>query len=213
MPLLVNEIFLSLQGESTYAGLPCVFVRLTGCNLRCSYCDTPYAYDEGRWVSQGEILDVIGSYGVRLVEITGGEPLLQSECPELASALLGRGYTVLVETNGSQDIRLLPEGCIRIVDLKCPGSGMTDRMDFQNLHRLGRRDEVKFVLQDRRDYEWAREIMRSHPMPEPSRTLLSPAHPFLCARDLAEWMLADRPPARIQVPLHRVLWPEQPRGR
>lgn len=213
MPLRVNEIFLSLQGESTQAGLPCAFVRLAGCNLRCSYCDTTYAYNEGRSVSLGETLDAVASYAVRLVEITGGEPLLQAECPDLASALLERGYTVLVETNGSQDIRLLPEGCIRILDLKCPGSGMTDQMDFQNLRRLGERDEVKFVLRDRQDYEWAKGIMRLHPMPAPDRILLSPAHPFLPPQDLAAWILADRLPARLQVPLHRILWPEQPRGR
>lgn len=213
MPLRVNEIFLSLQGESTYAGLPCAFVRLTGCNLRCSYCDTTYAYDEGQSVVVGEILDAVAAYGVRLVEITGGEPLLQEECPDLASALLRQGYTVLVETNGSQDIRLVPEGCVRILDLKCPGSGMTDQMDFQNLHRLGEKDEVKFVLRDREDYEWVKEFLRFHPMPAPAQTLLSPAHPFLSPRDLAGWMLADRLPARLQVPLHRLLWPEQPRGR
>lgn len=213
MAIRVNEIFLSLQGESTHAGLPCAFVRLTGCNLRCSYCDTTYAYEEGQSVPLGEVLDVVAGYGVRLVEITGGEPLLQTECPDLAFALLQRGYTVLVETNGSQDIRLLPEGCIRILDLKCPGSGMTDRMDFQNLRRLGEKDEIKFVLRDRQDYEWAKGIMSFHSMPHPDRTLLSPAYPFLRPQDLAAWMLADRLPARLQVPLHRVLWPAQPRGR
>jgi len=213
MPLTVNEIFLSLQGESSFAGLPCAFVRLTGCNLRCSYCDTTYAYEEGSSLSIREILDRVRTYGVPLVEVTGGEPLLQSESPALLRSLLGQGHTVLIETNGSQDIRRLPERCVCILDLKCPSSGMTDRMDFGNLSALRKQDEVKFVVQNRLDYDWAKGVFRQHPMPLPGKVLFSPAHPHLSGRDLAEWILSDRLPVRLQIPMHRLLWPEAARGR
>lgn len=213
MPLTVSEIFFSLQGESSFAGLPCAFVRLTGCNLRCSYCDTTYAYEGGVDFSIREILDHVGTYGVRLVEVTGGEPLLQSECPDLIRSLLGEGYAVLIETNGSQDIRRLPEGCVCILDLKCPSSGMTDRMDFGNLPNLRKQDEVKFVVQNRLDYDWAKLVLEQHAERLSSKVLFSPAHPHLSGRDLAEWILSDSLQVRLQIPLHRLLWPEATRGR
>lgn len=213
MSLIVHEIFFSLQGESSFAGLPCTFVRLTGCNLRCSYCDTTYAYEEGQTLAVPVILDKVRTHRIPLVEVTGGEPLLQPDCPDLVLALLRQGHTVLVETNGSQDIRRLPEECICILDLKCPSSGMTDHMDFANLRALRKQDEVKFVLQNRQDYDWAKKILQEHPLPGPGRTLFSPAHPSLPARELADWILSDRLAVRLQIPMHRLLWPGATRGR
>lgn len=213
MSLKVNEIFFSIQGESSFAGLPCLFIRLTGCNLRCTYCDTRYAYEEGKNMSLEDILAALPTGYGGLVEVTGGEPLLQDECPLLVARLLQREHVVLVETNGSQDIRPLPEGAICILDVKCPDSRMSDRMDLDNLTRLRARDEVKFVIQSRDDYRWAKEVIRAYRPARPEKVLLSPAHDRLAPRELAEWVLADRLEARIQLPLHRLLWPGVERGR
>lgn len=213
MSLKVNEIFFSIQGESSFAGLPCLFIRLTGCNLRCTYCDTRYAYEEGKNMAVEDVLSALPTGYRGLVEVTGGEPLLQDECPLLVVGLLQGGHTVLVETNGSRDIRLLPEGAVCILDVKCPDSGMSDRMDLENLHRLRPHDEVKFVIQSRDDYRWAKEVLRAHRPARPEKILLSPAHDRLDPRELAEWILADRLEARIQLPLHRVLWPGVERGK
>ena len=213
MSLIVNEIFLSIQGESSFAGLPCAFIRLTGCNLRCSYCDTRYAYEEGKRMSIEDVLSALPSAHRGLVEVTGGEPLLQDACPELVDSLLKGGHTVLVETNGSRDIRCLPQDSVCILDIKCPESGMSDRMDLGNLHRLRPQDEVKFVIQSRDDYLWARQILETHPQPAPGKVLFSPAHKVLEPRALAEWILADGLEARIQLPLHRLLWPGVDRGK
>lgn len=211
--LLVNEIFYSIQGESTWAGLPCAFVRLSGCNLRCSYCDTRYAYEEGRPMTADGILGVLLSYGVRLVEITGGEPLLQPGTPALAAALLDRGRQVLVETNGSLDIDVLPEACVRVMDIKCPSSGEASRMDFGNLHRLRARDEVKFVMVDRRDYDYALGMLPRILESSPCRTVhFSPVFGVLEPARLAEWMLDDRPEARLHLQLHKILWGGERRG-
>jgi 7-carboxy-7-deazaguanine synthase len=155
VPLRVNEIFFSIQGESSYAGLPCVFVRLSGCNLRCTYCDTRYAYEQGDHMDVSEIIDRVSGYDCRLVEITGGEPLLQEETPALISGLLDRGFTVLLETNGSMDISGVDGRCIRILDVKCPSSGEAEKNDFGNLPLLTHEDEIKFVVGDRADYEYA----------------------------------------------------------
>jgi len=211
--LIVNEIFYSIQGESSFAGLPCSFIRLTGCNLRCSYCDTCYAYEEGKRMSIEDVLSALPSAPRDLVEVTGGEPLLQDACPELVDRLLKKGHTVLVETNGSMDIRCLPRRTVCILDIKCPASGMSDRMDLANLHHLRPQDEVKFVIQGRDDYLWARQILETHPHPPPEKVLFSPAHNTLEPRELAEWILADGLLARIQLPLHRLLWPGAERGR
>jgi len=212
--LLVNEIFLSIQGESSFAGLPCTFIRLTGCNLRCSYCDTPYAYEEGTWMSVPDILSTIRSMGGgELVEVTGGEPLLQDPCLPLMDGLLQGGHTVLVETNGSLDIRCLPEPVVCILDMKCPSSGMSHRMQLENLHFMRRQDELKFVIRTREDYQWATSILKEHTPPLEKKPLFSPAHPDLKPQQLAEWILADRLQVRLQVPLHRVLWPESLRGK
>jgi 7-carboxy-7-deazaguanine synthase len=207
MSLIVNEIFVSIQGESSFAGLPCAFIRLTGCNLRCSYCDTRYAYEEGKRMSIEDVLSALPCAHRGLVEVTGGEPLLQNACPELVDRLLKEGHTVLVETNGSRDIRCLPQGSVCILDIKCPESGMSDRMELGNLHHLRPQDEVKFVIQSRDDYLWARQILETHPHPAPEKVLFSPAHQTLEPGALAEWILADGLEARIQLPLHRLLWP------
>ena len=212
-PLFVNEIFFSIQGESTFAGLPCLFIRLTGCNLRCSYCDTPYAFEEGKPLTIQDVLTQARSFGNGLVEVTGGEPLLQPSCLLLIQRLLNQGYTVLVETNGSRDIRCLPKNAICILDMKCPSSGMTDRMVFENLQHLRPQDELKFVIRDREDFRWAKELLAGLSKLRPHKVLFSPAHPLLDAPQLAEWILADKLRVRLQVPLHRVLWPEADRGR
>ena len=207
MKLRVNEIFKSIQGESTYAGLPCSFIRLTGCNLRCSYCDTTYAFEKGIDMSIEEILADMGLLGCNLVEITGGEPLLQEGTGGLVKSLLGEGYKVLVETNGSLDIDVLPEGTIRIVDVKCPGSGMSERMDWKNIERLRGTDEVKFVLSSQEDYAWARGIIDKYALLDKSKVLMGVAYGKLDPRPLAEWILQDGLEVRLQLQLHRYIWP------
>jgi len=213
MSLIVNEIFVSIQGESSFAGLPCTFIRLTGCNLRCSYCDTAYAYEDGERLSIAETYARAGSPSAGLVEVTGGEPLLQPETTRLVEKLLKEENTVLVETNGSMDIRRLPAGAIAIVDMKCPSSGMSDRMDLENLRRLRPEDELKFVIRDAKDYGWAKSLLKLLPSPTPEKLLFSPAWPDLAPRLLAEWILADHLPVRLQIPLQRILWPHEFRGR
>ncbi len=210
MALLVNEIFKSIQGESWFAGLPCVFVRLTGCNLRCKYCDTTYAYDGGEELPVEELVERLAAYpafgGTQLVEITGGEPLLQGETPELAEALLQKAKTVLVDTNGTLDIGILPKGIVRIVDVKCPDSGQSERMFWENMDRLLRTDEVKFVLQSRRDYEWAKSIVEDYELLRRCMVLFSPAFGTLQPRTLAEWILADNLTVRLNLQLHKYIW-------
>jgi 7-carboxy-7-deazaguanine synthase len=211
--LNVSELFHSIQGESSYAGLPCAFARLAGCNLRCSYCDTSYAWESGTDMPVAEVADRLCGFGCRQIEITGGEPLLQPGVPGLARTLLDRGRTVLVETNGTRDISLLPEGVIRVMDVKCPGSGESGRMDWDNVGRLRKSDEVKFVLSDERDYRWALDCIRSRRLEEKAVILLAPAAGRLDPARLAEWMLRDGADARLQLQLHRILWPGQGRGR
>ena len=206
MALTVNEIFRSIQGESTWSGCLCTFVRLTGCNLRCSFCDTTYAYDQGEQMSVEEVLGRVRGYNTRLVEITGGEPLLQAESFALARAFLAAGHKVLVETNGSLDISVLPEGVVRIVDVKCPGSSMADRMHRQNLELLRPSDEVKFVITGRSDYDWAKAISTRYRLFEQVAVLFSPAFSSLRPEELANWMVHDNLPARFQVQLHKVVW-------
>ena len=203
----VCETFVSIQGESTYAGLPCFFIRLAGCNLRCRYCDTTYAYNPGL---EAPIPDLVNAYRdsrAAIVEITGGEPLLQPGFRELATALrdLG-GKPVLVETNGSRDISAIPAGVVAIMDVKCPASGESEAMDPANLRRLRPQDEVKFVLSDRKDYEWAREFVRRHDLSRCCHAVLfSPVWGAVNARELGEWILADNLPVRVQVQLHKVM--------
>ena len=211
--LQITEIFKSIQGESTWAGLPCVFVRLTGCNLRCGWCDTAYAYAGGTQLALDEIVRRVQELDCALVELTGGEPLLQAATPALAQALLQLGHTVLVETNGSLPIEVLPDGVIRIMDLKCPESGESERNRFENVRRLKLCDEVKFVLASRRDYEWARARIGEHQLhTKVKAVLLSAALGKLAPADVVRWMLEDKLPARIQVQLHKVIWPVDARG-
>jgi len=212
MALVVNEIFRSIQGESTYAGELCTFVRLTGCNLRCSYCDTTCAYEGGREMSVEQVLERVRSYNTRLVEITGGEPLLQPETPKLAQALTDAGYRVLVETNGSVDISVLPVGAIRVMDIKTPGSGMSERTDWANLKELRPDDQVKFVITDRRDYEWARNVVAQHDLTTKVTVLFAPASGRLPPEALADWMVHDNLPIRFQVQLHKLVWGPDAKG-
>lgn len=211
--LTVNEIFHSIQGESTRAGQPCVFVRLTACDLRCAWCDTPYAFHEGRKRSLDEVLADISRYDCPLVEITGGEPLLQDEVYPLMRRLLDSGRTVLLETGGHRPIAAVPHEVIKIVDVKCPGSGECDKNHWANLEALAPHDEVKFVIQDRTDYEFAVGVVRRFALPAKcAAVLFSPVHGVLHPRTLSEWMLADGVPARLQVQLHKYIWEPFARG-
>jgi 7-carboxy-7-deazaguanine synthase len=210
--LVVNEIFHSIQGESTRAGLPCVFVRLTACDLRCSWCDTEYAFYEG---TKREIADVVGEverYGCDLVEITGGEPLLQPNVHELITALLERGRTVMIETGGHRDIGVLDPRVIRIVDVKTPSSGESHRVLEANFALLRPTDEVKFVVKDRADYDWSVAMIERHDLAAKCPLLFSAVAGVLDPAELAGWLLAGGPRARLQLQLHKILWPEAVRG-
>lgn len=211
--LTINEIFHSIQGESSRAGQLCVFVRLTACDLRCTWCDTPYAFHEGRKMSVDEVVAAVEAHGTPLVEITGGEPLLQEDVYPLMDALLARGRTVMLETGGHRPTTRVPAAVLKIVDVKCPASGEADKNDWSNLARLEPHDEVKFVIQDRADYEFACDVIARHELPSrAAAVLLSPVHGVLDPKTLAEWMLADRLPARLQVQLHKIIWTPSTRG-
>ena len=213
MSLLVNEIFYSIQGESTYSGRPCIFVRLTGCNLRCSYCDTRYAYEQGVKMELTEIVSRIADYKCPLVEITGGEPLLQSDTPTLIYKLLENGYEVLMETNGSLDISGVDGRCIKIVDIKCPTSGESDKNDMENLKRLGPKDQVKFVIENRIDYEYAKETIDSNCPDFPEEQILfSPVSEGIAPSRLAKWILEDNLNVRLHLQIHKIIWPDRKRG-
>ncbi len=206
MTLKVNEIFYSLQGESLYAGLPCVFVRLTGCNLRCAWCDTRYAYEAGRDMALADIIGRVNEYGCPLVEITGGEPLLQDQTPALIHELIDGGYQVMLETNGTRDICNLPEACISIVDIKCPASGENNRHRPDIIHQLRPDDQVKFVISDETDYCFARDFSRNIENLPSANILFSPVSGVLPAATLAEWILRDQPGVRMQLQLHQIIW-------
>ena len=208
----VNEIFYSIQGESTYAGQPCLFIRTTGCHLRCDWCDTAYAFYDGEDQSLDAILDRVRQVGCPLVELTGGEPLLQPETPALVARLLDEGFTVLVETSGSLDIRILDPRAIVIMDIKCPGSGMTGPMRWDNLDALKPTDEIKFVINDRRDYEWAVSIMNRHALDRRCPVLFAPVFGVLEPQTLAGWLLTDRLPVRLQLQQHKYIWEPETRG-
>jgi 7-carboxy-7-deazaguanine synthase len=211
--LTVNEIFYSIQGESTLAGRPCVFVRLTACDLRCTWCDTAYAFYEGGRRTVDDVIEEVERYDCRLVEITGGEPLLQEDVYPLMEQLLARGRTVLLETGGHRSIERVPRGVVRIVDVKCPGSGEAERNHWPNIDALSSHDEVKFVIKDRADYEYAVDVVRRyHLASRCAAVLLSPVTGVMDPRKLSEWMLADQVPARLQIQLHKLLWPDQLRG-
>lgn len=214
MALKVNQIFYSIQGESSYAGRPCVFIRLTGCNLRCSYCDTPYAYEEGEDLEIEAIVDRVRSYRCPLVEVTGGEPLVQAETPVLISRLLDEGYEVLLETNGSQDIGRIDHRCVRIVDIKCPSSGQAEHNDLENLARLTEKDELKFVIGGREDYDYVRrtlELVKGKGLGA-HRVHFSPVFGKLAPATLAAWILKDHLEVRLHLQLHKIIWPPDRRG-
>ena len=211
--LTVNEIFHSIQGESRRAGEPCVFVRLTACDLRCSWCDTEYAFFEGTKRSIAEVVAEVERHACRLVEITGGEPLIQQDVYPLMDTLLERGYTVMIETGGHRSIARVPEAVVKIVDVKCPGSGEAARNHWENLARLAPHDEVKFVVKDRADYEYARDVIAEHDLAARAHSvLMSPVHGVLHPRELAEWILADHLPVRLQLQVHKFIWPAAMRG-
>jgi 7-carboxy-7-deazaguanine synthase len=234
--MIISEIFRSIQGESTRAGLPCIFVRLTGCNLRCTWCDTSYAFHGGTKMSIEEILarvedlsagtkeqfpgEIGAAPGLSLVELTGGEPLLQPEVIPLARNLLDRGYTVMIETSGERPLADLPREVIKIVDVKCPDSGEPDTFRMENLDALDGKDEIKFVVSSRRDYEFARDFTRRHDLARRiHQVVFSPVHadpggswPGMNAQDLAEWILADGLPVRLGLQLHKFIWHPATRG-
>lgn len=211
--LTINEIFHSIQGESTHAGRPCVFVRLTACDLRCSWCDTPYAFTEGRKMALEDVVADVESRGTKLVEITGGEPLLQKDVYPLMQTLLDRGYDVLLETGGHVPLTQVPSRVKKIVDVKCPGSGESDRNHWENLSIVGTDDEVKFVIKDRGDYEYAKRVVEERGLARRVRAVhFSPVHGVMNPRELAEWVLADRLPVRVQLQVHKYIWSPATRG-
>ena len=213
MALLVNEIFFSIQGESLFSGLATVFVRLSGCNLRCSYCDTRYAWQDGEEIETDEVVKRVLSYKCGLVEITGGEPLLQTETPRLIYTLLEKGYKVLLETNGSIDIKIVDDRCIKIVDIKCPASGESDKNKMINLKRLTYNDQIKFVITDRHDYDYAKKIIKLIKTDFPKGNILfSPVADLLPLDRLAGWMLHDNLKVRLHLQLHKFIWPDRERG-
>jgi len=211
--LTINEIFYSVQGESSHAGKPCVFVRLTACDLRCSWCDTPYAFHEGSKRPLDQVLEEVDRFDCRLVEVTGGEPLLQEEVYPLMQRLLERGRTVLLETGGHRSTARVPEQVVTILDVKCPGSGESAKMDWSNLDRLRPHDEVKFVVRDRADYEYARDVIARHRLAERAAAIhLSPVFGAMHPRTLSEWVLEDNLPVRVQLQLHKYIWDPATRG-
>jgi 7-carboxy-7-deazaguanine synthase len=211
--LTINEIFHSIQGESTHAGRPCVFVRLTACDLRCSWCDTPYAFHEGRKMSVDDVVATVNNYACQVVEITGGEPLLQKDVYPLMERLLAERRTVMIETGGHISVDRIPDGVIRIIDVKCPGSGESSKNHWPNLERLRPTDEVKFVINDRVDYEYARDVVTTRGLVDRcAAVLFSPVHGVMDAKALAEWILADRLPVRLQLQAHKYIWDPGTRG-
>ncbi len=210
--LVINEIYRTIAGEGTRAGLPCTIVRLTGCNLRCSWCDTTYAYDEGREMAVDEVAAEVERLGGRLMLVTGGEPLLQTDTPELLGRLCDAAYEVLLETNGSLDISGLDPRVVRCMDIKCPGSGQADSFRRANLDCLRKTDEIKFILADRGDYDFARELIERCDLTLRCAVFVTPAAGLLEPAELAEWILADGLQVRLGLQLHKIIWPEAERG-
>lgn len=206
--LRITEIFFSLQGESRSVGWPTVFVRLTGCPLRCNYCDTAYAFSGGAWMTLDEVLAQVAGYGARHVCVTGGEPLAQRACLPLLTRLCDAGHAVSLETSGALDVAAVDPRVSRVMDLKTPGSGEAGKNRYENIATLTSQDQVKLVLCDRADYDWAREIIQRHDLAVRCEVLLSPCHGRLEPTQLAEWILADRLPVRFQLQLHKILWGE-----
>jgi len=211
--LNVIEVYSSIQGESTWAGLPCTFIRLARCNLRCRWCDTTYSFGAGKkWAISDLIVDC-HALDCKLVEITGGEPLVQKECVDLAQALIIEGYTVLVETSGSLPINVLPPETIKIMDLKCPDSDECEKNDWSNIDYLTKKDEVKFVLASRRDYEWARDVIKKYKLETLcAAVLMSPVFGEIESADIVHWILDDELPVRFQLQMHKFIWPPDQKG-
>ncbi len=211
--LLITEMFSSIQGESTWAGLPCFFIRLTGCPLRCRWCDTAYAFRGGSRTAIPEILAAVETSGLSLAEVTGGEPLAQADCSLLCQALLDSGKTVLIETGGSLPIDTLPQGVIRIMDLKCPGSGEVERNLWSNLAYLNSHDEVKFVIASKADYEWARDVVREYGLEKQIHSVLfAPVFGEIESAELVRWILEDKLPVRFQLQMHKYIWEPTRKG-
>ncbi len=210
--LKITEIFKSIQGESSFAGYACTFIRLAGCNLDCTWCDTKYFQDKGENWKAGDILNAIQEMGCPLVEFTGGEPLLQQEVYPLITRVLDTGYQVLVETNGSIHLGQLDPRAVKVMDVKCPGSGMSHKMNWSNVDLLKERDEVKFVISNRADYDWAVGILKKFNLPQKALVVFSPVFGTLESRHLAEWILADHLPVRLQLQLHKYIWDPSLRG-
>jgi len=212
--LKINEIYLSLQGESTYAGLPCVFVRLTGCSLRCTWCDTAYAFYEGQDHGLEAILAKVDSFGVKRVEVTGGEPLEQEGVYSLMEFLLKKGYKVLLETSGAVDLGRTPKNVVKIMDVKCPGSGEDKRNLWSNLEKLvSGQDEIKFVIKDQVDYDYAKDVISRYGLAGKFTLLFSPSHEELESSQLSEWIIRDQLPVRLNLQLHKYIWPKETKGR
>lgn len=207
----ISEIFASIQGESTFAGLPCVFIRTSGCNLRCSYCDSTYAYEGGEAMEMDCILETVASFGIKLVEVTGGEPLHQENVPLLIGALLDKGYKVLLETNGSYDISAVDTRAVKILDIKCPGSGMSGKTNWDCLKHLRQGDQIKFVISDREDYLWAKRTLAERDMAT-AEVLFAPVHGVMEPAALAGWILEDKLPVRLQIQIHKHIWDADARG-
>jgi 7-carboxy-7-deazaguanine synthase len=211
--VVVTEIFKSIQGESAFAGRPCVFVRLTGCNLRCHWCDTAYAFYGGRKMAPEQVLETVRQMGGRLVEFTGGEPLLQKEVYALAESLLAEGYRVLIETSGERYVGDLARPVVKIMDVKCPGSGESERFCFKNLDVLERKDQIKFVILDETDYTYARDFLARHDLRKRvDEVIFSPVFGQLPPRALAEWILRDDLDVRLGLQIHKFIWDPEARG-
>jgi len=208
----INEIYFSIQGESSFTGLPCIFIRTTYCNLRCHYCDTKYSYDEGSDMSIDDIMIAISKYPSKLLEITGGEPLLQSDINDLVDRLLSENYTILCETSGSLDIDLISNKVHRIIDLKTPDSGEVDKNHYESIEKLTDRDEIKFVICSRKDYDWSKGIISKYKLTDKVTVLMSPEHDNMNAKDLAEWILEDGLTVRMQIQIHKFIWNSKERG-
>ncbi len=208
--LKITEIFFSLQGEALTVGIPTTFIRLTGCPLRCQYCDTEYAFSGGEWMDTDTILEKVAANSTKYVTVTGGEPLAQKACIDLLGRLCDAGYAVSLETSGALDISAVDTRVVKVMDIKTPGSGEEARNHLDNLNFISRHDQIKFVICDRRDYEWSRELVDRHQLSERCEVLFSPSFDQVQARDLADWILHDGLAVRMQMQLHKLLWGNQP---
>ena len=212
MKLKINEIYYSIQGESSYTGLPCIFIRLTYCNLRCTYCDSEYTFHEGNEMSINQIIKTIQQYSCKLVEVTGGEPLVQKECITLLKKLIALDYEVLLETSGSLTIENVPKKVINIVDFKCPSSGMKKKNFWKNIDFLKPNDEVKFIIQNREDYDWTKRKIKKYKIDKKCKLLLSPSYNKIKEKEIVEWILNDNLNVKFQIQLHKIIWKDTTKG-